>query len=98
MSETRAVTFDDFFTLSYPIKQKQDIVYPILRALKREGVYLDDEEFLGKYFREDALCKKRLKETLCGSLLDGIVTSALAAVVISQRLLVKLLEKLWIMD
>jgi HAD superfamily hydrolase (TIGR01549 family) len=79
MPEIRAVTFDDFFTLRYPTKQKEDIICPILRALRREGVDVNDEEFLMQYFREDALYKKRLKETLHESLLDDIVSGVLAA-------------------
>ena len=79
MLDIKAITFDDFFTLRYPTKEKEDIIYPVLKALKREGVHVDDKEFLGKYFREDELYRKRLKQTLRESLLDDMVTSVLAA-------------------
>ena len=75
----KAIIFDDFFTLRYPIGEKEDIIYPILKALKREGVSVDYEEFLGQYSKEDELYQKRLKETLHESLLDDIVMSALMA-------------------
>jgi len=75
----KAVTFDDFFTLRYPIGENKDIVYPILKVLKREGAGVDDEEFLKQYFGEDELYRKRLKETLRESLLDDIVMDALIA-------------------
>jgi hypothetical protein len=42
----KAITFDEFFTLRYPIEEKEDIIYPILKALKREGISVDYEEFL----------------------------------------------------
>lgn len=77
ISRLEAVTLDDFFTLRYPIKEKEDIIYPILKALKKEAVNLDDEKFLKQYSREDGLYRKRLKETLRESLLDDIVSSAL---------------------
>lgn len=79
ISEVKAVTFDDFFTLRYPIKEKEDIIYPILKALKNEGVSVNDEKFLKQYFKEDELYRKRLKQTLDESLLDDIVTRALVA-------------------
>lgn len=76
--KVKAVTFDDFFTLRYPIGEKKDIIYPILEFLKKE-LDIDDEEFLKQYFRENELYRKRLKETLRESLLDDIVMSALVA-------------------
>jgi putative hydrolase of the HAD superfamily len=79
MLDIKAITFDDFFTLRYPTKEKEDVIYPILRALKMEGVYVDAEEFRRRYFREDELYRKRLKQTLRESLLDDIVTSVLAS-------------------
>jgi putative hydrolase of the HAD superfamily len=38
---------------------------------------VDSEEFLKRYFKEDALYRKKLKETLRESLLDDIVSNAL---------------------
>lgn len=73
----KAITFDDFLTLRYPLKGQEDIVFPILRALKKEGISFDDEEFLKRYSEEDKLYRKRLKETLRESLLDGLINSAL---------------------
>jgi HAD superfamily hydrolase (TIGR01662 family) len=77
--KVRSITLDDFFTLRYPIGEKEDIIYPILKALKKEGVSVDNEKFLRQYFREDATYRKKLTETLRESLLDEIVSSALMA-------------------
>lgn len=79
MFTLNAVTFDDFNTLRYPVGQIEDIIYSILKALKGQGVEVADEGFLGEYFREDGLYRKKLKETLRESLLDDIVTNALIA-------------------
>jgi len=59
----KAITFDDFFTLRYPIRENEDVIYAILKALKRERVFVDYEEFLRQYFKENELYRKRLKET-----------------------------------
>ena len=75
--KVKAATFDDFYTLRYPVGKKEDIIYPILKALKRQESDVDEEEFLKQYFRVDKLYRKRLKETLRESLLDDIVLSAL---------------------
>jgi len=77
ISEVGAVTFDDFFTLRYPIGEKEDIIYQILKALKREGVNLDDEEFLEQYFKEDERYRRKLIETFRESLLDDIIMNSL---------------------
>jgi len=77
--KVRAVTFDDFFTLRYPIGEKEEIICPILKALKRAGLNVNEEQFLKQYSRENELYRKRLKETLRESLLDDIVMSALVA-------------------
>lgn len=74
-----AVTFDDFNTLRYSAGETEDVIYPILKILKRQGLGVNDEEFLKWYFKEDKLYRKRLKETHRESLLDDIVTKALAA-------------------
>lgn len=75
--EIKTVTCDDFHTLRYPVRKKEDIIYPILKALKGLGIKVDDEEFLKKYFIADKLYRKRLKETLRESLLDDIVMGVL---------------------
>lgn len=79
ISEVKAVTFDDFLTLRYPIGQEEDIIYPILRTLKKEGLDIDDDKFLKRYFRENELYGKRLKRTLRESLLDDLVMNSLIA-------------------
>ena len=50
-----AVTFDDFNTLRYPAEETEDVIYPILKTLKRQGLGVNDEEFLKWYFKEDEL-------------------------------------------
>jgi HAD superfamily hydrolase (TIGR01549 family) len=77
--KVRAVTFDDFYTLRYPVGEKEDIIYPILKALKSQGLHVNGESFLSQYFEADRLYRKRLKETMRESLLDDIVISTLAA-------------------
>jgi HAD superfamily hydrolase (TIGR01549 family) len=77
--KVNAVTFDDFLTLRYPIKEKEDIIYPILKALKREIVHVNDEKFLKQYFKENELYRKKVNETMRESLLDDIVMNALMA-------------------
>ena len=74
--KVKSVTFDDFYTLRYAIEGIEDIVYPILRALKRE-LDVNDEEFLKEYFRADEAYRKRLRETLRESLLDNIILDTL---------------------
>ena len=74
--KNKSVTFDDFYTLRYSIEGEEDIVYPILRALKRE-LDVNDGEFLKEYFRADAAYRKTLRETLRESLLDDIILDAL---------------------
>ncbi|UCE95211.1 MAG: HAD family hydrolase [Candidatus Bathyarchaeota archaeon] len=74
-----AVTFDDFYTLRYSVDEGEDIIYPILRALKRQELDVNDEIFLKRYFKEDELYRKGLKETHHESLLDNIVMKTLAA-------------------
>jgi putative hydrolase of the HAD superfamily len=91
--KVRAVTFDDFFTLRYPFGEKEDIIYPILKALKGEGVSVDGEEFLKQYFRENELYREKLKETLRESLLDEIVSSALMAYGCQPRSVVGIVRK-----
>ena len=77
--KVKAVTFDDFNTLRYPLGEEEDIIYPILKALERQGLSVNDEEFLKQYLRVDRLYRKKLEETLRESLLDDIVMNALVA-------------------
>lgn len=74
----KAVTFDDFLTLRYPMKQGEDIIYPVLTALRRR-LDLNEEQFLKQYFKENQLYQKRLKRTLRERLLDDIVASVLVS-------------------
>ena len=76
--EARAVTFDDFFTLRYPMKQREDIIPPILTALRRK-LDVNEEQFLKQYFKENQLYQKRLRKTLRETLLDDIVASVLVS-------------------
>ena len=71
-----AVTFDDYNTLRYSAEQ-EDIIYPILRNLRKEGIMLDEARFLREYHRADRAYRKRLSETYRESLLDKIVADAM---------------------
>jgi len=74
----KAVTFDDFLTLRYPMKQREDIIYPILTALKRK-LDVNEEQFLKQYFEENQLYQKKLRKTLRETLLDDIIASVLVS-------------------
>jgi HAD superfamily hydrolase (TIGR01662 family) len=76
--KVRAVTFDDFLTLRYPVKQRGDIIYPILTALRRK-LDVNKEQFLKQYFKENQLYQKRLRQTFRETLLDDIVASVLVS-------------------
>ena len=76
--KVKAVTFDDFLTLRYPMKQREDIIHPILTALRRK-LDVNEEQFLKQYFKENQLYQKRLRKTLRETLLDDIVASVLAS-------------------
>jgi HAD superfamily hydrolase (TIGR01509 family) len=76
--KVKAVTFDDFLTLRYPMKQREDIIYPILTALGRK-LDVNKEQFLKQYFKENQLYQKRLRKTLRETLLDDIVTRVLVS-------------------
>ncbi len=78
ISKVRAVTFDDFLTLRYPMKQREDIIYPILTALGKK-LDVNKEQFLKQYFKENQLYQKRLIKTLRETLLDDIVASVLTS-------------------
>ena len=45
----RAITFGDFYTLCYSVEEREDINFPILKALKRQGLGLSDEELFSVY-------------------------------------------------
>jgi len=78
LSTISAVTFDDFNTLRYSVN-KEDIIYPIFRALKKHGIRIEEEDFLRKYFEGDRIYRKRLCETFRESLLDNIIIDALTS-------------------
>jgi len=74
------ITFDDFYTLRYSdAAEREDIIYPILRMLREQGLDVADEEFLKNYREEDEIYRRNLKETMRESLLDNIVLKALTA-------------------
>ena len=76
--KVKAVTFDDFLTLRYPMKQREDIIYPILAALRRK-LDVNEEQFLKQYFKENQLYQKKLRKTLRETLLDAIIASVLVS-------------------
>ena len=76
--KVKAVTFDDFLTLRYPIKQREDIIYPILTTLKRK-LDVNEEQFLRQYSKENQVYQTRLRKTLRETLLDDIVASVLVS-------------------
>lgn len=77
LTEVDAVTFDDFNTLRYQVGEQEDIIYPVLRAMKTK-IKINEHEFLEAYFRADKTYRRTLKETLRESLLDDIVSDVLA--------------------
>ncbi len=77
LTEGKAVTFDDFGTLRYSTGEKEDIIYPIMRTLKKEGVNLRKRDFLQAYFRIDALYHEMKNSTLQEHLLDDIIAETL---------------------
>ena len=77
LTEVDAVTFDDFNTLRYQVGEQEDIIYPVLRAMKTK-IKINKHEFLEAYFRADKTYRRTLKETLRESLLDDIVSGVLA--------------------
>ncbi len=73
-----AVTFDYFKTLVHPARgTEEDIVFPILRALRRQ-IPIDESKFLQKYIQRDMEYRKELNETCRECLLDDIVLSSLS--------------------
>lgn len=74
-----AVTFDHFMTLVHPTKGRteEDIVFPILRSLRRKAP-IDEREFLRIYFQRDMEYRKELDETYREYLLDEIVLGTLS--------------------
>ena len=78
LSTISAVTFDDFNTLRYSLN-KEDIIHPVLRALWKRRVKIEEKDFLREYVRADKAYQKNLRETLRESLLDDIVMHVLAS-------------------
>jgi HAD superfamily hydrolase (TIGR01549 family) len=77
--EVEAITFDDFYTLRYPVKEnEEDIIYPILKALRKK-LKIREEEFLEEYFRVDKNYRMGVKESLRECLLDDLILNALAS-------------------
>lgn len=72
-----AVTFDDFNTLRYRAGKGEDIIYPILRSLRKSKLEISEEDFMKEYFRADKLYREMLRETLRESLLDDILVDVL---------------------
>lgn len=78
LSEIEAVTFDDFYTLRYPVEEtEEDIIYSILKALRKE-LNIPEEEFLEEYFRINKNYRKMMKETFRECLLDNLIIDTLA--------------------
>ena len=75
--EVDAVTFDDFGTLRYSASEQEDIIYPIFRALSKRGIRLTEKTFLRRYFKVDAIYRKKLRETSRESLLDDMIADVL---------------------
>ena len=75
--EVKAVTFDDFRTLRHAAGEKEDIVHPIVRALREEGLDFREEDFLKAYFRIDKSYRERKKKTLREDLLDDMIAEVL---------------------
>lgn len=71
-----AVTFDDFKTLRYSM-DKEDIIHPILRFLKKSNLDFDDAIFLNEYYKADKAYRESLQETFRESLLDDIIRNVL---------------------
>jgi len=78
LSTITAVTFDDFNTLRYSLN-KEDIIHPVLRALWKRRVKIEEKDFLREYVKTDKAYRKNLRETLRESLLDDIITDVLAS-------------------
>jgi len=75
--EVEAVTFDDFGTLRYGAGEKEDIIYPIMRTLKKEGLDFKKRDFLEEYFRIDTTYREMKSRTLHEHLLDDIIAEVL---------------------
>jgi len=72
-----AVTFDHYMTLKYsPRNDKEDIIYPILRSLRRQ-IRVDEEAFIERYFELDRLYRVDLVSTNHELILDDLIIYAL---------------------
>jgi len=78
LSAINAVTFDDFNTLRYGVN-KEDIICPIFRALKKHRVKVEEKDFLREYIKADKAYRKNLWETFRESLLDNIIVDVLTS-------------------
>jgi len=76
LSAISTVTFDDFNTLRYGTN-KEDVIYPIFRALRKYGVKVEEKDFLGEYTKADKAYRKSLHDTFRESLLDNIIVDVL---------------------
>lgn len=77
LTEVDVVTFDDFNTLRFQVGEREDIIYPILEAIKRSKIEMDENAFLTAYFKAEKVYRKTLKEKLRESLLDDIILGVL---------------------
>lgn len=75
----RAITFDDFHTLRYPVNPKKDIIHVILKQLRQQGLNLNIRMFLNQYGVENEHYQEERRNTLRESLLECVVLRALAA-------------------
>jgi HAD superfamily hydrolase (TIGR01549 family) len=72
-----AITFDHYMTLKYSTKNdKEDIIYPILRSLKRQ-TQVDEEAFIERYLEFDRLYRLDLEATNHELILDDLIIFAL---------------------
>jgi len=77
-STISAVTFDDFNTLRYSTN-REDVIYTILKVLRKYGVKVEEKDFLREYIKADKAYRKSLRETFRESLLDNIIIDVLTS-------------------
>lgn len=75
----RAITFDDFYTLRYPVSPTRDMVCVILERLRQLGLDFNARRFLNQYNVENEHYQEERKKTLRESLLEYTVLRALTA-------------------
>jgi len=77
MRDLEAITFDHYNTLQYSsIKNQEDIIYPIIRSLKR-FIDLDEKIFLSNYLEQDNKYRLNERETFFEMVLDDLILTAL---------------------